>query len=151
MRASTLAGMAFTNADVAAVHCLSESIGGFYDLPHGKLNAILLEPVLRYSRPAIAERLAALDSHHLRQRPRSPQRERVDHFFEELHTLMVKLQIPPSPALQCAQRRPPPDRRSRHPQRLEPLERPADVGLELPRAPDLPLAAPNRPRPPGAW
>ena len=94
MRASTLAGMAFTNADVAAVHCLSESIGGFYDLPHGKLNAILLQPVLRDSRPAIAERLAQLDTVVFGSDPKSPQRERVDHFFAELQSLLQKLEIP---------------------------------------------------------
>jgi len=94
MRASTLAGMAFTNADVAAVHCLSESIGGAYDLPHGKLNAILLQPVFRYQRPAIAERLAALDVILFGSESRTPQRERVDHFFVELQTLMRKLRVP---------------------------------------------------------
>ncbi len=44
---STLAGMAFGNADVAAVHCLSETLGGLFDVPHGLANAILLVPVLR--------------------------------------------------------------------------------------------------------
>lgn len=62
MLASTLAGMAFGNADVGAVHCLSESIGGQTDLPHGLLNAVLLEPVLRYQIDAIRERLARLDA-----------------------------------------------------------------------------------------
>ena len=94
MRASTLAGMAFTNADVAAVHCLSESIGGFYDMPHGKLNAILLQPVLRYQRPAIAERLAELDAVVFGTDRRSPQRERVDHFFAQLQALTQQLRIP---------------------------------------------------------
>lgn len=94
MRASTLAGMAFTNSDVAAVHCLSEAIGGLYDLPHGKLNAILLEPVFRYSRPAIAERLAQLDSTLFGSDTRSPERERADHFLAELQALMRRLRIP---------------------------------------------------------
>lgn len=48
MRASTLAGVAFGNADVAGVHCLSETLGGFYDVPHGLANAMLLVPTLRY-------------------------------------------------------------------------------------------------------
>jgi alcohol dehydrogenase class IV len=60
MRASTLAGLAFGNADVAAVHCLSETLGGRWDLPHGLANAVLLLPVLRYSLPACAARLACL-------------------------------------------------------------------------------------------
>lgn len=47
MTASTLAGMAFGNADVGAVHCLSETLGGGWDAPHGLANAMLLAPVLR--------------------------------------------------------------------------------------------------------
>lgn len=60
MRASTLAGFAFGNADVGAVHCLSETLGGRYNLPHGLLNAVLLAPVLRYNFAAIEAKLAAL-------------------------------------------------------------------------------------------
>jgi alcohol dehydrogenase len=62
MRASTLAGLAFGNADVAAVHCLSETLGGRFDVPHGLANAVLLAPVTRYNLPASAEKLAALES-----------------------------------------------------------------------------------------
>lgn len=57
MHASTLAGMAFGNADVGAVHCLSEGIGGMLDHPHGLLNTLLLVPVLRYQLPDIRDRL----------------------------------------------------------------------------------------------
>lgn len=60
MRASTLAGLAFGNADVAAVHCLSETLGGRWNLPHGLLNAVLLRPVLEYNLPACEDKLAAL-------------------------------------------------------------------------------------------
>lgn len=42
MTASSMAGAAFGNADVGSVHCLSEAIGGFYDAPHGVINAIFL-------------------------------------------------------------------------------------------------------------
>jgi alcohol dehydrogenase len=48
MHAATLAGMAFGNADVGAVHCLSESLGGVFDVPHGLGNALLLAPTLRH-------------------------------------------------------------------------------------------------------
>ena len=47
--ASLLAGMAFGNADVAAVHCLAEALGGRYDTPHGVANAVMLPPVMRYN------------------------------------------------------------------------------------------------------
>jgi len=62
MEAATLAGMAFGNADVGAVHCLSETLGARWDLPHGLLNAVLLAPVLRSHLPAIRDRLAPLDA-----------------------------------------------------------------------------------------
>ncbi|MFL6233324.1 MAG: iron-containing alcohol dehydrogenase, partial [Thermoanaerobaculia bacterium] len=61
MRASTLAGLAFGNADVAAVHCLSETLGGRWNLPHGLANAVLLLPVLRYNLAACTDKLASLD------------------------------------------------------------------------------------------
>ncbi len=56
-KASCLAGMAFGNADVAGVHCLSESIGALFDIPHGLANAVLLAPVLRYQCDELGERL----------------------------------------------------------------------------------------------
>lgn len=59
---STVAGMAFGNADVAAVHCLSEAIGGILDLPHGLLNATLLVPVLRDQLEVIQDRLGQLST-----------------------------------------------------------------------------------------
>ncbi|MCB1032988.1 MAG: iron-containing alcohol dehydrogenase [Acidobacteria bacterium] len=59
-RASTLAGMAFGNADVGAVHCLSETLGGLYDVPHGLANAVLLEPVLRSHGSSVEAPLAQL-------------------------------------------------------------------------------------------
>ena len=62
MRASTLAGLAFGNADVAAVHCLSETLGGRYDLPHGLANAILLAPVTRYNLQDCADKLGTLEA-----------------------------------------------------------------------------------------
>ena len=50
MLASLIAGMAFSNADVGAVHCLAEAIGGLYDTPHGVANAVFLPVRLRLQR-----------------------------------------------------------------------------------------------------
>ncbi|HRA48655.1 MAG TPA: iron-containing alcohol dehydrogenase [Thermomicrobiales bacterium] len=52
MYASTIAGMAFGNADVAAVHCISEAIGGLYDTPHGIANSVFLPWVFEFNRTA---------------------------------------------------------------------------------------------------
>ncbi len=58
MMASLIAGMAFGNADVAAVHCLAEALGGRYDTPHGVANAVMLPPVMRYNIVTAPERHA---------------------------------------------------------------------------------------------
>ena len=60
MAASLLAGMAFGNADVAAVHCLAEALGGRYDTPHGVANAVMLPHVMRYNLIAAADRHAEI-------------------------------------------------------------------------------------------
>jgi alcohol dehydrogenase len=43
--AQYLAGMAFNNASLGHVHAMAHQLGGFYDLPHGVCNAILLPHV----------------------------------------------------------------------------------------------------------
>jgi alcohol dehydrogenase class IV len=42
------------------VHAIAHQFGGKYHTPHGLANAIMLPRILRYSRPAIVERLAQL-------------------------------------------------------------------------------------------
>ena len=58
--ASTYAGLAFTRANVGYVHAIAHQFGGRYHTPHGLANAILLPHVLRFSLPAITDRLALL-------------------------------------------------------------------------------------------
>ncbi|MEM9059859.1 MAG: iron-containing alcohol dehydrogenase [Pseudomonadota bacterium] len=48
---STLAGMAFANAPVAAVHALAYPLGGHFHIPHGHSNALVLPYVLEYNLP----------------------------------------------------------------------------------------------------
>ena len=58
LAASTMAGMAFGNSDVASVHSISEALGGFYDIPHGVANAMMLAPVSRLSIAGAPEKYA---------------------------------------------------------------------------------------------
>ena len=55
---SMLAGMAFANAPVAAVHALAYPIGAIFHVPHGLSNALVMPHVLAFNRPA-AEALYA--------------------------------------------------------------------------------------------
>ena len=96
MRASTLAGMAFGNADVGAVHCLSETLGAFYDIPHGLANAVLLAPVLNYHRPFIHERLGELYRLLPTDGPASDSFESPAHaFLDRLARLCAAVAVPP--------------------------------------------------------
>ncbi|WDV47413.1 L-threonine dehydrogenase [Clostridiaceae bacterium M8S5] len=52
-----LAGMAFNNASLGYVHAMAHQLGGFYDLPHGVCNAILLPHVQSYNSQVAANRL----------------------------------------------------------------------------------------------
>ncbi|HBF47846.1 MAG TPA: L-threonine dehydrogenase [Shewanella frigidimarina] len=56
--AQFLAGMAFNNASLGYVHAMAHQLGGFYDLPHGVCNALLLPHVQTYNAQVVPARLA---------------------------------------------------------------------------------------------
>lgn len=56
--AQFLGGMAFNNASLGFVHGMAHQLGGFYDLPHGVCNAILLPHVQRFNLNSNPQRLA---------------------------------------------------------------------------------------------
>ena len=55
-----LAGQAFANAPVAAVHALAYPLGGHYHIPHGLSNSLVLPTVLEFNAPKAAELYAEL-------------------------------------------------------------------------------------------
>jgi alcohol dehydrogenase len=57
-----LAGQAFANAPVAAVHALAYPIGGIFHVAHGLSNSLVLPHVLRFNAPAAAGLYAELAS-----------------------------------------------------------------------------------------
>jgi alcohol dehydrogenase len=56
--AEYLAGMAFNNASLGYVHSMAHQLGGFYNLPHGVCNAILLPAVSQFNLIACPQRFA---------------------------------------------------------------------------------------------
>ena len=60
MIGSLLAGLAFSNASLGAVHAMAHSLGGYSDLPHGECNALLLEHVAEFNFDACPDRYAAI-------------------------------------------------------------------------------------------
>ncbi|WP_306231418.1 iron-containing alcohol dehydrogenase [Agrococcus beijingensis] len=58
MLASTLAGLAFSNASVALVHGMSRPLGGHFGIAHGMANAMLFAELTAFSVEAAIERYA---------------------------------------------------------------------------------------------
>ncbi|EBP3476847.1 L-threonine dehydrogenase [Salmonella enterica subsp. arizonae] len=55
--AQFLAGIAFNNASLGYVHAMAHQLGGFYNLPHGVCNAVLLPHVQVFNSQVVAARL----------------------------------------------------------------------------------------------
>lgn len=55
---STMAGIAFSHSDVAAVHCIAEALGAKYDSAHGVCNAVVLAPMMEYNMSYCQEKYA---------------------------------------------------------------------------------------------
>lgn len=60
LRASYLAGTAFTKSYVGYVHAVAHSLGGCYGIPHGLANSVLLPIVLKAYGTAAHKKLARL-------------------------------------------------------------------------------------------
>ncbi|UMZ74191.1 iron-containing alcohol dehydrogenase [Natranaerofaba carboxydovora] len=56
--ASIQAAKAFSNAILGAVHAMTHQLGGFLDVPHGAVNAILLPYVMRFNLISCVEKYA---------------------------------------------------------------------------------------------
>ena len=59
-RTSLQAGIAFTSALLGATHAIAHQIGGYLELPHGLLNAILLPHVMRFNAVTHADRFVGV-------------------------------------------------------------------------------------------
>jgi alcohol dehydrogenase class IV len=89
---SMLAGQAFANSPVAAVHALAYPIGGHFGVPHGLSNALVLPHVLRFNAGACEEAYAELAPYAFPELERSAT---AIAFVEALASLCMKLGLPP--------------------------------------------------------
>ncbi|MBO0448396.1 iron-containing alcohol dehydrogenase [Enterococcus sp. MJM12] len=92
-QAAMEAGIAFSNASVTLIHGMSRPVGALYHIPHGISNAILLEAVINYTKPAIISELAAIAKY------LNPDKKGTDHdlaecFFQDLQELIRRLEVP---------------------------------------------------------
>jgi len=91
---ATLAGQAFSNSPVAAVHALAYPLGGHFHVPHGLSNALVLVHVLRFNRdaalPLYAELAAVLPGEGCPAQPA----DAADYFIARMDTLVRETGIP---------------------------------------------------------
>ncbi|MBY5550043.1 iron-containing alcohol dehydrogenase [Rhizobium leguminosarum] len=89
-----LAGQAFANSPVAAVHALAYPIGGRYHVPHGLSNSLVLPHVLRFNAIACGDAYAELAPCLFPHLEPTGQVERLSGFIEGLAMLPVRLNLP---------------------------------------------------------
>jgi alcohol dehydrogenase class IV len=93
-KAAYLAGFAFTRAYVGNVHALAHTLGGYYGVPHGVANAVLLPIVLRYYGEKADKPLAKLaDLAHVCG-PRDTNREKAVKFIEAVEAMNLAFGLP---------------------------------------------------------
>lgn len=88
---ATLAGQAFSNAPVAAVHALAYPLGGHFHVPHGLSNSLVLMHVLRFNASAAASLYAELaDVLGCKTAPGASAQEKTDTFVDAMEALVIE-------------------------------------------------------------
>ncbi len=91
--ASYLAGLAFTRSYVGYIHGIAHTLSGFYNVPHGLANAVIMPHVLRYYGKIIHRQLAELaDVAGIGQG--KTQQQKAVLFIEAIEEMNVKMDIP---------------------------------------------------------
>ncbi|WP_114011575.1 iron-containing alcohol dehydrogenase [Cohaesibacter intestini] len=93
---SMLAGQAFANSPVAAVHALAYPLGGHFHIPHGLSNALVLPHVLRFNIVTSHEPYAQLAPFAFPELARLEGQERAAAFCDRLAELAVECGLQPN-------------------------------------------------------
>ena len=89
-----LAGQAFANAPVAAVHALAYPLGGHYHIPHGLSNSLVLPHVLRFNTVNAFELYAELAPEVLGSNAVGSALNKTAQFIHYFEMLIADLQLP---------------------------------------------------------
>jgi alcohol dehydrogenase class IV len=91
---SMLAGQAFANSPVAAVHALAYPLGGHYHVPHGLSNALVLPHVLQFNSDVCGEAYAELATIAFPCLAEMPLEARASAFIAEIQKLSKAMEVP---------------------------------------------------------
>ena len=93
-KASFLAGAAFTRAYVGNVHAIAHTLGGFYSVPHGLANSVLLPFVLDYYGAAVYKPLSELADLVSIGKENETKEEKAKQFIAAIRDLEERMDIP---------------------------------------------------------
>lgn len=96
LEGSLIAGMAFANAGVTAVHAFAYPIGAEFHIPHGVANSIMLAPVMEFNMLGNIDKFAELAVLMGENTEGLNRREMAMAAVEAMRTLSEDLQIPSS-------------------------------------------------------
>lgn len=91
---SMMAGLAFANATVGAVHALSYPLGARYHLPHGESNALVMVPVMQFNSKKAFPLYAALCKIVHPEQNESPERALSNYLLDQIAKLIPALGLP---------------------------------------------------------
>jgi alcohol dehydrogenase class IV len=94
MLGAMLAGQAFANSPVAAVHALAYPIGGRFHVPHGLSNALVLPHVLRFNAAVAGSTYAEIAALPFPELAAVPEAERAMAFADSLAELCRRCGVP---------------------------------------------------------
>ncbi len=94
LTASFYAGIAFTQAYVGYVHAIAHNLGGFYNVPHGLANAIILPYVLRFYGDTVYDKLGHLAEIAGLDVAGKTREEKANLFIDEIEAMNRRMKIP---------------------------------------------------------
>lgn len=95
LRGSMLAGQAFANSPVGAIHALAYPLGGIYHIPHGLSNALVMPYVMQFNLEAAAPLYAQLaDALEIPRGSENSSEARAQQLIDFLEALAVKVKAP---------------------------------------------------------
>jgi alcohol dehydrogenase class IV len=94
LEGSLLAGMAFANAGVTAVHAFAYPIGAEFHIPHGVANSIMLPPVMQFNMVGNLEKFAEMAAIFGEPAAGLNLRERAQRMVRAIRELVDDLQVP---------------------------------------------------------
>ena len=89
-----LAGQAFANAPVGAVHALAYPLGGHFHVPHGLSNSLVLPEVLRFNANAAGEHYAELLNHLETRNNHKESSDACSSFIEAMENIITAVKLP---------------------------------------------------------